>query len=59
MLKNLEKNMNQFFADHLFQILKKYTYKYSKNLAHFFASHLCQILKKVYLKNFKKNLVHF
>ena len=46
--------MDQFFADHLFRILKKVYLQTLKKLVEFFADHLLQILKKVYLQIFKK-----
>ena len=46
--------MDQFFADHLFRILKKVYLQTLKKLVEFFADYLLQILKMYTHKSSKK-----
>ena len=50
---NLKKEVSQFFADHLFQMLKKYTCKSLKNLANSLLTVFSNIKKSI-LTNLKK-----
>ena len=58
-LTNLEKALDKFIADHLFQILSKVYLQTLKKPVQFFAYHLLQILKKVCLQILKKHLAQY
>ena len=51
--------MDQFIADHLFQIFSKVYLQTLKKPVQFFASHLLQILKKLCLQILKKDLAQY
>ena len=53
-LKNIEKNMDQFFADHLFQILRKVQLQIFKKSSPVFSFSPFSNIKKCILKKLKK-----
>ena len=58
-MTNLKKNLVQFLADHLFQILKKVYLQILRNPRPIFGLLPFEILKKVYLQILKKARCNF